>query len=165
MPVIGLAAHARVQTEALRVGARRITRSAITRVRFAAPAHEREHFAPRPRPGRDTITRRGGLQRRHHVGRVHVAGARKISDAVFFDQMPQAREQPQDAVHDFVEQCLQLCLNGRRGFVKHRRAVFRDALVNPVKNQRVQMRIEIRRTAKALDQGDGAAGGFISLDG
>ena len=48
-----------------------------------------------------------------------------------------------------------------RDFDEHR--PFCGDLANPIKHQRVQMRIEIGRTAKALDQGDGAGGGVLRI--
>ena len=55
-----------------------------------------------------------------------------------------------------------MCVGWGRDFDEHR--PFCGDLANPIKHQRVQMRIEIGRTAKALDQGDGAGGGVLPLN-
>ena len=48
--------------------------------------------------------------------------------------------------------------------MEYRRARVVAGLVNAIEHQGVQVGVQIRRRAKALDQGDGAAGGFIPFD-
>lgn len=127
------------------------------------PTYDTQHFAPRSRPHRDAPGAGGGLQWSECVVRINAISARQIGDAFLLDQMAQPRQQPHDAADDVAEQGLQLCAGGRRGFDEYRRALARRA-VDPVERQCVQVRVQIRRTAKALDEGDGATGGFVTFD-
>ena len=93
-------AHARVQAEAVGVGAEFTW---TMRLAQCPLAHECEHLAPRPWPGCDAPGAGGCLQRRHHFIRIEAVAARQIRDAVFLDQVAQACEQLQDAPDEFVK--------------------------------------------------------------
>jgi len=103
--LLGGAAHSRMQAETVGVGAQGLCH----RRRAARCVLPAQHFAPRPRPERDAVSAGGGLQGCEQVVRINdPVRIRHIGHALFFDQMPLAGQQPQDARDDLAEQRLQL---------------------------------------------------------
>ena len=103
--LIGSTVHTCVQAEAMRIGAQ----GTCNRRRAARCVVQAQHFASRARPERDAVSAGCSLQRREQVLRIDdPVRIRHISHALFFDQMPQAGQQPQDAPDDLVEQRLKL---------------------------------------------------------
>ena len=65
------------------------------------------HFPPRARPERDAPGAGGRLQGCEQVSRIKdPVSVTHISHALFFDQMPRAGQQPQDARDDLAKQRL-----------------------------------------------------------
>ena len=99
--LLGGAAHPRMQAETVGVG----TQGLWDRRRAARCVLPAQHFAPRPRPERDALGAGGRLQGREQILRIDdPVRISHISHALFFDQMPLAAQQPQDAPDDLVEQ-------------------------------------------------------------
>ena len=100
--LIGGAAHPRMQPETVGVGAQLLGNRRRASRRFA----QAQRLAPPARPVRDTVGAGGGLQRREQVLRIDdPVRIRHIGHALFFDQLPLAGQQPQDAGDDLSPRC------------------------------------------------------------
>ena len=160
LAVMGFDPHRGVQAESVDVGAQRLAGRVLARHR----ASQGQHLLPGARPEGDSVGDGRGLQRPQRA-RLLAVGIRlgQVGLAHVFDQHAPAREHLHQPGDDGLQQRVQFVVGGRIRLNEGRRTIG-VAAVHPVQYQTVQVDVEVGGRAKALDQRDGAAVTFVSLE-